>query len=73
MDLIPWILSAIAITGAIFNANGKRISFWIWLGSNNGWMIYCLMQGFYAQVPMWAIYVTISIIGIVRWRQKGIK
>lgn len=71
--MIIWILAGISVIGALFNANGKRISFWIWLVSNSGWIIFCLSAKLYGQIPMWIVYDVICIMGIIRWRQRGIK
>lgn len=71
--MITWVLSGISIIGALLNANGKRIGFWIWLIANNGWIIYCLIVKLYGQIPMWVVYNGICVVGLIRWKQKGIK
>lgn len=71
--MIALILSGISITGALLNANGKRIGFWVWMIANCGWIIHCLKIKLYGQIPMWIVYSAICVMGLIRWKQKGIK
>ena len=68
--MISWILSAIAITGAITCVFKKPITWKIWLLGNFGWFIYCVSEDQYAQAVMWMVYIAVCIFGIVKWSGK---
>lgn len=70
--MIPWILSGLAIIGAILNASGKRIGFYVWLVANIGWVIQCTLTSQYGQLPMWIFYSCICVFGLIQWKRKGI-
>jgi len=68
--MLPYVLSAISIIGGFFNAYGKRISFYIWLITDISWLIYCIHIKFWGQVPMWAVWTIVSILGIIKFKER---
>lgn len=67
--MFAWIISIASILGAILNARGKRIGWVIWLITNLSWSIYCLVKGFYAQIPMWLFYAAVCVYGLWNWKR----
>ncbi len=65
--LIPWILTAIAIAGAIFNSQGQKKGFLYWLVSNTGFCIYNAFLGEIAMCCLFAVYLVITINGLRKW------
>lgn len=72
IETVPWILSGVSIVGALFNAYGKRAGFWIWIVGDIAWIIYCLASKFYAQIPLWAVFLAVCVLGLIKWKKKGI-
>jgi nicotinamide riboside transporter PnuC len=70
MEEIGWILSGISIAGGILNALRHKVSFYIWMVANIGWIIYFSLQGIYYQLPLWIVYTGICILGIIQWTKK---
>lgn len=71
--MIAWAISAASILGAILNAFGKVLGFYVWIVANLAWVAYGIYYQDYAQIPMWLTYSAISVIGIIVWRRKRIK
>jgi hypothetical protein len=72
MGIWSWLLSALSIVGALLNALGKVFGFYLWIVADIGWIIVEIYLQQWAQVPMWAVYTVISIIGIIMWKRKKI-
>jgi hypothetical protein len=66
---VEWALAAGSIVGAVLNANRRRVGFHVWAVANAGWCIVCAAQGRWAQVPMWVVYLLISLWGLRVWRE----
>jgi nicotinamide riboside transporter PnuC len=70
MNNLMWIVTAASISGTILNIKRKPVCFFIWLVTNSLWLIYDVSIGAYAQAAMMAVYVGLSLWGIVEWRKK---
>ena len=68
-----WIVAAIALLGAWFNARGKTRSFIMWLCTNTVWMVVDFNEGLYAQSAQFAAFAALSVYGIYQWRKDGYK
>lgn len=69
---IGWIISGIAIVGAICNANALIVGFFLWIIANTLLAILNWKKKDYAQVTLWIAYDIIAIWGIIVWAHKGI-
>lgn len=69
---ISWIFTAASLTGAIFNARGKILGFYIWIPANIAWAIYDWYIGELAQSFLFIIYTVITCFGVYQWRKKKI-
>ena len=69
IDYIGWLLTAGAIVGAILNARGKILSFYIWNVTNLGFVILNLYTRQYYLVVMFGIYFAISVYGVRNWKR----
>ena len=72
-SFVGWGISALSIIGAILNAFGKTLGFYVWVVANTCWIVDGICTHSYSQLPMWITYDVISIIGIIVWRRKKIK
>ena len=68
--IIPWLLTVIAITGAIYNSQGERKGFWFWVASNSGFCAYNACIGEIAMAVLFAFYLIISLNGLRNWNIK---
>lgn len=71
--IISWLITAISLTGAIFNAKGNIWGFYIWIPANIGWVVYDFAIEQPAQASLFIAYTIITLFGIYAWRKKGIK
>ena len=68
--LISWILTTIAITGAILNSQAKKEGFYFWLVSNSGFFVYNAFIGEIAMSALFLVYLFITINGIKTWSKQ---
>ena len=74
MDIILGsIATLLSIAGALINARGKVIGFYIWICSNLLWCVYAVMKHTWPQMPMYVVYTVICIYGIIQWKNKDLK
>lgn len=66
---ISWILTIIAITGAIYNSMGNRNGFKWWLVSNSGFIVYNAIRGELAMAVLFGFYLVITINGLKTWKK----
>ena len=69
---MDWIIGIISVIGGVLNAYGKISGFYFWIIANIGWIIYCISNKFYGQIPMWFVFLVIAVLGIVEWKKKEI-
>lgn len=65
-----WIVTAASIVGTVLNIKRQRYCFVIWLITNSTWCAYNLWIGSYPQAALFAVYVGLSVWGIIQWRVK---
>lgn len=70
---LMWLVTGLSIAGTVLNIKKKRICFLIWLVTNSLWLAYDLSIGAYAQAAMMAVYVGLSVWGIIEWRKRPIR
>ena len=68
--MIEWILSLIAILGSIMNVKKMKSGFIVWIVADIGWIIVCLENEAYSQIPMWAFYTCLCVWGFIVWRKE---
>lgn len=69
-DIFSWIMSAIALTGTIINAEKNKYGFVFWLVSNLYMTIRFFVIGEYAQSTLFLVYFLLAIRGLVAWSGK---
>lgn len=70
--VLSWVMSAVALTGTIINAEKNKFGFVFWMVSNLYMTIRFAVIGEYAQMTLFFIYFLLAIRGIVVWsRKKG--
>lgn len=69
--ILSWIMSAVALTGTILNAEKNIIGFLFWLISNLYMAIRFFVIGEYAQSALFLVYFILAIRGIAVWSKKA--
>jgi hypothetical protein len=70
IKIIPWLLSFIAMVGAVLNIQKDVLGFYTWVVSNMGWVVYILyykQKNLYGQILLWLVFTALNIWGILRW------
>ena len=70
MEIITWIISILALTGTILNANRNKYGFILWLVTNMYWTVIDFKTGLYAQSALFFAYTILAIKGIITWSKK---
>lgn len=71
-NVLSWIMSAVALTGTIINAEKNKYGFVFWMVSNLYMTIRFAVIGEYAQMTLFFVYFLLAIRGIIVWsRKKG--
>lgn len=70
MGIITWIISILALTGTILNANRNKYGFILWLVTNMYWTVIDFQSGLYAQSALFFAYTILAIKGIITWSKK---
>lgn len=64
---ITWIISVLALTGTILNANRNKCGFLLWFITNLFWVIVDFRSGLYAQSTLFLAYTLLAIKGWTTW------
>jgi peptidoglycan biosynthesis protein MviN/MurJ (putative lipid II flippase) len=70
IKIIPWLISFVAMIGAVLNIQKDVLGFYIWVCSNLSWIVYILyykQKNLYGQILLWLIFTGLSIWGIFSW------
>jgi nicotinamide riboside transporter PnuC len=70
---LSWIITALSVGGAIYNARGKVFGFYIWIVANIAWIAFDIYIKSYSQAALFAVYTIISVYGIYTWKKNKIK
>lgn len=70
MEIITWIISILALTGTILNANRNKYGFILWLITNMYWTVIDFKTGLYAQSALFFAYTILAVKGIITWSKK---
>ncbi len=70
MGIITWIISILALTGTVLNANRNKYGFILWLITNMYWTVIDFKTGLYAQSALFFAYTILAIKGIITWSKK---
>lgn len=66
--MIAWILTIIALSGAVLNSQQNKSGFYFWVVSNTGFCVYNACIGQIAMCFLFLVYLLITINGIRTWR-----
>lgn len=70
METIAWIVSGVALTGTILNANRNKYGFILWFFTNLFWTIIDFKAGLYAQSGLFFAYTLLAVKGMITWNKK---
>jgi nicotinamide riboside transporter PnuC len=70
MTIFLWVIMGLSLAGTILNVKKKRICFILWGISNAVWVVVDFQKGIPQQAILQAVYLLISIWGLVEWREK---
>jgi len=71
MAIFSWTLAVISLIGVILNLYKIRACFYLWVGTNAAWMAVDFYFGIYAQSALFATYMVLAVIGIVKWKRDA--
>ncbi len=67
---MQWLITAIALTGAMFNARGKWYGFLFWLISTAWMAVHNLRIGEREQALQYAVFWLFAVHGLIHWRKS---
>ena len=70
--VVPWILSAIGVTGAVLNACRRRSSFALWSLANVGWIMMFAHRGMVPEALLFGVYLATSLFGFHKWAAPSV-
>ncbi len=73
IEIFTWTLAALSTVGLILSIKKLRSCFPNWAVTNVCWMIYDFYIEAYAQSALFAVYVGLSVWGMVQWRRDARK
>lgn len=68
LELIPWLFTALSITGSYYNSYQDRKGFLFWLVSNTGFLTLFAVDGMYAQMVLFGVFIGFNINGLRQWK-----
>jgi len=66
LDYSDYLIVALALLGAAYNAQGMRLGFFIWIITNTYLTNKNFLSGEYAQCVLFFAYLLLSIYGFIR-------
>ncbi len=70
LTILSWIMSLIALTGTILNAQMKKEGFYFWIVSNLYLSYMDWKAGLYYQSLLLFIYFLLALNGLYNWNKK---
>jgi hypothetical protein len=70
IDVLNWVIIALALFGAYLNSKQDRRGFYCWTVTNAYLMSYNLFNGQWPQGVLFGAYLLITINGLIRWKKK---
>lgn len=61
----------LSMAGAYLVAKDRVLGYYLWVGSNSGWLLFATICGVWEQVPLWLFYLATTIIGIRTSRRRS--
>lgn len=71
IEIFTWTLAALSVVGLILNIKKLRSCFPIWAVTNVCWMIYDYSIGAHAQSALFAVYLGLSVWGMIQWKRDA--
>jgi len=65
---MSWILTMLALVGAVLNSEGNKKGFYFWVVSNTGFCVYNFCIHEMAMSFLFGIYLLITINGLRKWK-----
>ena len=65
---MSWVLTIIALIGALYNSEGDKKGFYFWVVSNSGFCVYNACIGETAMSILFGVYLLITINGLRTWK-----
>ena len=67
--MIVWLITGIALIGAVLNLQRKWQCFIFWIISNFCWFLYCAFKQEFALAVLFGIFMVLSAWGIDEWKK----
>lgn len=68
---LSWILVFLSLAGNVFVIKKNVLGQWLWAIGNTGWVIFDVSIGNYSQATLFAVYIGMSIWGIIAWTKEA--
>ncbi len=65
-----WIITGLSIVGVILNIHKRPEGFAVWIVTNSCWMAIDWHKGIYPQAALFAVYLVLSVWGLIRWKRR---
>ena len=70
IDAGLWIVTGIALVGAVGNVLKRRWCFGCWIVSNASSSAFMIWRGIYPQAVLYGVFLSLSIWGLVAWKDE---
>ena len=71
--MIYWLVSIAALVGVALNIRKHVACFYVWACTNATWAYVDWTHGLPAQAALMAVYFLLSLWGIWKWTQEGVR
>ena len=65
--MVPWILTAVSLTGNMLNCMRIRMCFVIWIACNVGWAMVDITGKTYSRAILDVVQICFSVFGYIEW------
>jgi len=69
--MIPWIITAISLTGTVLNIRKNILCFYLWAIGNIAWLFFDIISGLVSRGVLDTVHLIMAIWGIIEWKKKN--
>ena len=71
LEILGYVMTAVAIIGTVANSLRKRCGFYFWGVSNTFWLLYMILRMEYASALLYGFNLMMAFVGLWRWRKDN--
>lgn len=72
MELLGWLVTAVALIGVVLNARGNIVCFYLWVVSNGFYAIVNVRAEAYSQAALFGVQFGLAIYGHYCWKRRKV-